>query len=302
MKKYLMILALCLCCALLFAACGCEHEWEDADCENPKTCALCGATEGSPEGHSWLAETCETPKTCEICGKTQGEAPGHSWVEATCVDPKTCSKCNITEGEAPGHDWQDATTDAPKTCATCQLTQGSKLNVDSRFTTDATKHLYGSWSSDFVMTGEMMGLPGYFDDLDCQMIYEFTKDGKVIASVEFADEEAYIKEFKRFTVDLTYASLAEQGYGKAAADAAMEQAYGMNVAEYVDATVAEMSHEDLFGSMDFEMVYYVDGELLYWAEGWAQEFAGFDYKLENDILSLDDPELGWMDFVKVEAE
>ena len=50
-----------------------EHEWTDATCVAPKTCATCGETEGEALGHDWAAATCVAPKTCSVCGATGGE-------------------------------------------------------------------------------------------------------------------------------------------------------------------------------------------------------------------------------------
>ncbi len=156
MKKrmYLLMLAALLC--LLLAACGCKHEWAEADCDTPKTCTLCGETEGEPLQHQWKDATCLEPKTCTLCNKTEGEALGHAfpdgrvpdcenpakctacevleqeakphtWVDATCDAPKTCSVCNKTEGEKLEHVWQDATCTEPKTCTLCGLTEGAPL-------------------------------------------------------------------------------------------------------------------------------------------------------------------------------
>ena len=43
----------------------CEHEWVDATCKAPKTCKLCGASEGeaNPDAHVLFADT------CLLCGK-----------------------------------------------------------------------------------------------------------------------------------------------------------------------------------------------------------------------------------------
>ena len=57
--------------------CCISHEWKDATCEAPKTCAKCGKTEGEALGHKWEPATCTTPKTCVICGKTEGDKLGH---------------------------------------------------------------------------------------------------------------------------------------------------------------------------------------------------------------------------------
>ncbi len=106
------------------------HTWVDADCDTPKTCSVCGATEGAALGHDWTDATCTAPKTCETCGETEGEALGHDWADATCTAPKTCETCGETEGEALGHDWADATCTAPKTCETCGETEGEALGHD----------------------------------------------------------------------------------------------------------------------------------------------------------------------------
>lgn len=80
------------------------HEWQDATCTTPKTCARCNITEGDALGHNYLAATCVTPETCSICGDTRGEPTGiHTWIPASCTTPKTCSICKQTEGSALGH-------------------------------------------------------------------------------------------------------------------------------------------------------------------------------------------------------
>ena len=54
------------------------------------------------KGHTLADATCTAPKTCTVCGATEGEALGHSFADATCTAPKTCA-CGATEGEALGH-------------------------------------------------------------------------------------------------------------------------------------------------------------------------------------------------------
>ena len=84
-----------------------EHVWQDATCEAPMTCVICGAVEGEALGHSWVEATCEAAKTCSVCGAAEGEALGHSWVDATCEAPKTCSVCAATEGSALKHQYEN---------------------------------------------------------------------------------------------------------------------------------------------------------------------------------------------------
>lgn len=82
---------------LLLAGCGCKHEWTEATCTEPKTCSLCGETEGKPLGHTWEEATCTEPKTCAVCGITSGRANGHDWENATASSPKKCKVCGLTE-------------------------------------------------------------------------------------------------------------------------------------------------------------------------------------------------------------
>lgn len=111
--------------SLLLTGCCLSHEWQDATCTDPQTCAKCGKTQGEALGHSWQDATCTEPKTCSVCGETEGEPLGHDWQDATCTVPKTCSVCGETEGEALGHSWQSATCQVPKTCSVCGATEGT---------------------------------------------------------------------------------------------------------------------------------------------------------------------------------
>jgi len=49
--------------------------------------------------HNWVAATCTAPKTCTVCGATEGDSKDHNWQEATYTLPKTCTSCGATEGE-----------------------------------------------------------------------------------------------------------------------------------------------------------------------------------------------------------
>lgn len=47
-------------------------------------CSRCNATKPekvAPLGHDWTDATCEAPKTCLVCGKTDGESAAHIWSE-----------------------------------------------------------------------------------------------------------------------------------------------------------------------------------------------------------------------------
>lgn len=59
--------------------------------------------------HSYKAATCTSPKTCTVCGATEGNALGHSWnsgtittqptTSTTGIKTYTCTRCNDTKPE-----------------------------------------------------------------------------------------------------------------------------------------------------------------------------------------------------------
>ena len=51
MKK-LITFALVFAMGLSMIGCGCNHQWEEATCTSPKTCTLCGKTEGEVGNHT----------------------------------------------------------------------------------------------------------------------------------------------------------------------------------------------------------------------------------------------------------
>lgn len=117
------------------------------------TCEVCGYKQQSSItpalGHSWKDATCTKPKTCNVCGETEGEALGHTWVEATCTTPKTCSVCGTTEGEALGHT-EVSIPPVPPTCTEAGKTEGKKCSVCGEITFapipfPATGHTWGDW-------------------------------------------------------------------------------------------------------------------------------------------------------------
>ena len=83
----------------------CYHRWDDATCTKPKTCSICGKTEGEALGHQWMDATCTEPQICSVCKETKGKALGHkadTWStikEATCTEAgekeATCLPCFI---------------------------------------------------------------------------------------------------------------------------------------------------------------------------------------------------------------
>lgn len=99
MKRTSIFLVLIILLPVLLTGCGCQHEWAEAACDTPKTCAKCGQTEGEALGHTWVEATCAEAKHCELCGKTEGEPLQHTLTEANYQQPATCTVCGAEVGE-----------------------------------------------------------------------------------------------------------------------------------------------------------------------------------------------------------
>ena len=128
MKKRVSFLIIMICMLSMINGCTAhKHDWEEATCLAPRTCKICGETEGEPLEHEWLDATCTLPRTCEVCGTTEGEPLGHDWLAATCQSPMKCRICGETQGEITDHIWNEATCLHPKTCAVCGITEGGTL-------------------------------------------------------------------------------------------------------------------------------------------------------------------------------
>ena len=150
------------------------------------TCSRCDYTtkvEKAALGHTWTDATCTAPKTCSVCGATEGEANGHT-VEAIPGKDATCEETGLTEGSkcsvcgtvlvaqeeiaANGHSFTNYESDNNATCTAdgtktahcdngCGETdtitdEGSKLDhTASKVDFNATHH----WSA--CVCGQAMG-------------------------------------------------------------------------------------------------------------------------------------------------
>ena len=84
----------------------CEHNWADATCAAPKTCSVCGATEGTALEHDMQLTTAEVPAKCGEAGTT---------AVYTCANG--CG--TVTGGEeikALEHDMQQTAAEVPAKC------------------------------------------------------------------------------------------------------------------------------------------------------------------------------------------
>ena len=78
--------------------CDRHFKASDATCKAQAVCRICGSY-GELADHTWTDADCDTPKSCSICDATEGEALGHNFADATYEAPRTCRDCGLTEGE-----------------------------------------------------------------------------------------------------------------------------------------------------------------------------------------------------------
>ena len=90
---------------------------DDGNCTTEVVCSVCKKVVISAnEDHTWTDATCVAPKTCSVCGTTEGEVAGHNWSDATCTTAKVCGTCGETEGEALDHNWDDGKITTVPSC------------------------------------------------------------------------------------------------------------------------------------------------------------------------------------------
>ena len=79
-------------------------------------CSVSGCTDTirtetvAATGHSWVDADCDTPKTCSVCGGTEGEALGHNYVDGSCT---------VCRGADPDYCAHEYTYDCDKACNKC---------------------------------------------------------------------------------------------------------------------------------------------------------------------------------------
>ena len=110
------------------------HDFADADCLNPKTCTVCGATDGEPLGHAPENDDndCSTALNCGVCGKEILAAGEHSPEkdDGNCTTEQKCTVCGqVAVAAKEAH----SDTDHDYLCdnAGCQVTVGNPPKDES---------------------------------------------------------------------------------------------------------------------------------------------------------------------------
>ena len=105
MRRILTLILVLALAVITFAGCdlinqfipggGCaKHVDENGDL----VCDKCEAKLDESHEHSWLNATCTSPRTCSICGATEGEALGHAEEDLEGKDA-TCTATGLTNGK-----------------------------------------------------------------------------------------------------------------------------------------------------------------------------------------------------------
>ena len=216
MTKKIGIIITALLCILILTGCGCEHEWQEATCDAPKTCKECGATEGEKLEHKWLEATCDDPETCSICGRTVGfklghdwfgnectanctrcgaddpSLPGHDWNNPRCGEIMTCLQCGVEEGDPREHDWIEADCNKAKHCKSCDIKEGVALGHTLDANSDGVTG---------ICTTCNKAVEKYFTadhDLWCWTVYDIAEDGSYTNAVSYLFDSWGSAEFHNY--------------------------------------------------------------------------------------------------------
>jgi len=96
----------------------CKHEWKEATCTEPKTCAKCGETEGNRLWHDYVGN-CEEYGRCTRCGDTLPTKYSHRY-KGNCEEHGTCIDCGKTSPETLTHIWNGDIHTGAMSCSRCE--------------------------------------------------------------------------------------------------------------------------------------------------------------------------------------
>ena len=104
MNKKVLSILLAMSVAISMTACSKsasdDKDSDDKDVEETieetttETLSECEAN-----GHTWVDATCEDPKTCSVCGETDGDALGHDLLDANYQQGPICTVCGEEIGD-----------------------------------------------------------------------------------------------------------------------------------------------------------------------------------------------------------
>ena len=191
----------------------CQHQWVEADCLYPKTCRLCGETDGEALGHTEVIDdaveaTCTSTgltegKHCSVCNKiiiAQSTTPktGHEWGNPTCTTPRSCIVCfEVDETSKPlGHSFVNGE------CSVCGEDDPEYITLTLTASSYDIHLENGSYIVYITMTGG--------ESVVCEV------DDSYIVSCEWGewDEDIIPLKFTPVSSGNTYVTVTVEGYDK----------------------------------------------------------------------------------------
>lgn len=165
-KAYITLLIFIMSIGL--AACGCDHEWKEADCLHPKTCIKCGEEEGETLAH----ETGDWEKV---------EA---DYAEATQRYVRKCPVCGTVTEE--------------KIEPLTSLVNGSEFYL----TPEEFERRMDTYLNQYLNETELAVATGSFYDEDGIFCYNMEKDGKLIGTVYLINLQNLpsVEEYQHFQI------------------------------------------------------------------------------------------------------
>ena len=178
------------------------------------TCTACGAqkTQDLPIAeHVWIEATCTAPKTCAVCGATEGDALSHDWSAYVIYDDIHLRECN-REG-CGGIEYAEHSYGENNECV-CGKTNGTQIDVQ-------IDYIYGYQSSFFTQTTSESGnssdlfvsaaatvdldliMPGGFQSVDVTLTSQtaLVDDVRLDLSVTDSEGNAPVANYMKFTSD-----------------------------------------------------------------------------------------------------
>ena len=151
------------------------HDWNDATCLTPKTCKVCGATDGAALGHTPNADDgdCTTEVKCTVCGDVTTPAGQHTPNDddGSCLTAITCQNCSEvltaarSEHEAKADDGDCTTAVTCKHCTTV-LTEAKSAHEAGEDDGDCTTDIICKHCEQVTVAGNASHTPNA-DDGNC---------------------------------------------------------------------------------------------------------------------------------------
>lgn len=218
---------------------------------------------------------------------------------AGCNEPELDStqepSSSVAPTEAPTADPSEDPSEDPSSDAT----EGPTDPVVPAFDPEVAGSLIGTWKTNYIMTGEMLGDPSFSSQVSFPLAFTFDDQGNM--SVGFLSSmldnaiATYTMALKTHNTNKIYQYYYDRGYNKAGADDAMRQNCGMSVEEYVQTLIDAINFTALFNAYSSSGSYSTDGSSLYL--GWDSDSTGeiVTYSVAGNRLtfySTNDPD-GW---------